>query len=91
MTNLRDILFPHEWTPDRLKKLRTEMGLRQRDVGDILGVSQTTITNLELGRLSNPATIQMYGQALERYYAWTQGYIPSYRKVGEAEFADIKL
>lgn len=91
MTELKDILFPHEWTPERLRALRTEMELRQKDVGDIIGMSKTTISNIELSKVTNPAVVQMYGLALERYYAWSQGYIPSYRKIGEMEFADIKL
>ena len=91
MTELRDIVFPHPWTRERLRKFRKELGLKQREIGDILGMSAVTISNLEIGRKTNPALILMYGEALERYYAWTQGYIPSYRKVGEMEFADIKL
>jgi ribosome-binding protein aMBF1 (putative translation factor) len=40
---------------DRIRMRRLDLGLRQRDVAQLLGVHVTTVTNWEVGR-SEPAT-----------------------------------
>ena len=82
----RSEIMPVEWTPAELKAFRLKLGLDQRYIADLFGVSQTTISHLETYKIRNPLATQMYGTILERIYAYQLGYIPAYRKIGESEF-----
>ena len=87
----KKILFGSSWTPEKLRQMREALGLSQSDIGDILGVSKSTVSHLELGYNMAGPTFFAYSVALERYYAWTMGYLPSFRKIGMNEFMEIKL
>ena len=89
--DLKSLIFLNDWTPEKLVREREALGLSQADIGKILGVSQVTILNIEKGRKTDPFAIQMYGLVLERYYAYTRGYIPAYRKVGENKYKEGNL
>jgi len=38
-----------EWTPEKLKQLRDQLGLSHAEMGDMLGVSMTQVYRLEAG------------------------------------------
>ena len=85
------ILFQSGWTPEKLRDMRERLGLSQSDIANIIGVSKSTVSHVELGyNLAGP-TFFAYCIVLERYYAWVNGYLPSYRKIGMNEFMEIKL
>ena len=76
----------NEWTPETLKKTRKVLELRQSDIAEALNTTQATISNLERGVNASWGSCQLYGILLERYWAYKNGYIPAYRKVGENVF-----
>ena len=43
-----------KWCGQRLRIWRTNQGLSQRELGDMTGVSPTTISHIEIGRRRNP-------------------------------------
>lgn len=80
-----------DWTPEKLKKFRKECGLRQSDIGELMGVSGVCISTIETGKTNNPWTLSLYGEILERYYAYKRGYVASFRKVGENNYMEVKI
>lgn len=90
-SNVKDILFGHTWTPKSLQYYRVYLGLSQKDIGDILKMSSCRISQIENGRGANKAILLAYGTLLERYYAYTQGYLPSYRKIGTNVQATLEV
>lgn len=81
-------LYPVRWSKEKIKDFRESLNLTQKEVADILGVTSTTIKNIELGYTKDPLKLFAYGTILERYFALTNGYTPSYRKIGTNEFTD---
>lgn len=79
-------IMPIEWTPEELRSFRLKLGVDQSYIADLFGVSQTTISHLETYKIRNPLATQMYGTILERIYAYMNGYISAYRKIGENTF-----
>ena len=57
---LRIPLYPDRTLRERIKRLRLEQGLLQRDLAKRVGVSETTIINWEKGR-TNPAKKNLEG------------------------------
>ena len=83
---LLNVIFPIKWTPQGLKRIREELRLTQQQAGDIFGVTKVTVKNIECGITRDPMKVFAYGTALERYYAYRQGYLPAYRKEGTNEY-----
>lgn len=75
-----------QWTPERLKKMRETLGLSQKQIADLIGVSSKSICHIERGRVTSRMILQGYGSMLERIYAKQCGYVPAYRKIGTTEF-----
>lgn len=88
---LKRELFPIEWSPTSMKAMRMSLKLTQQDAADYLNVSKGTITRIEQGRNSNPMLDICYALFLERYYAWTKGCVPGYRKVGMNDFIKMRM
>lgn len=88
---VKDILFGHTWTPKALKYYREYLGLTQKEVGDILELSCNRISQIENGDGANEVILLAYGTLLERYYAYKQGYLPSYRKIGTDVQATLEV
>ena len=76
------------WDGKSLQETRNKLGLTQKDIADVIGVTPVAICYIETGKSSNPWAIQMYGIVLERYWAGIHGYIPAYRKIGENHFME---
>ena len=57
---------------DRLKKLRNEKGLKQSEMGDLLGCTERNYQRIEYGQINVPATTLM---ALADYYDVTTDYL----------------
>ena len=81
--------FPIRWKGNSLRDLRNELKLSQREIADALGVAKSTISNVENERNANPYILTIYGMLLERYYAYENGYLPAYRKIGTDEKIEI--
>lgn len=81
----------NDWTPEKLRETRLRMNLSQKAVGEILGVSGMTISNIEREKYTNPMHIMLYGIVLERYYAYKRGYVPAFRKIGENKFMEVRI
>lgn len=81
--HILDKIWYIEWTPETVKETRKNLGLTQYDVAEALCVTQPTIAHLERGDSASWHLIQLYGIFLERYWAYNNGFIPAYRKVGE--------
>jgi len=60
-------LFPEEWTGEKLRNYRKELGLRLRDVGDMTGYSMQTFSLLERGITTGPLNQIAYAEVLNRY------------------------
>ena len=86
----KEYLIPIEWTPQKLCKVRTELGLSREEVGEVLGYSRMGIWRIEAGQTANPLIILGYGSVLENWIAYKKGCVPAYRKVGTNEFEEIK-
>ncbi len=56
---------------DRLKKLRNEKGLKQSEMGDLLGCTERNYQRIEYGQINVPATTLM---ALADYFDVTTDY-----------------
>lgn len=80
--NIRPHLYLKEWTAEKLRNERQALGLTLDDIGNVMGVTGTSIWYIEAGKTVNPWAIQMYGIILERYKAYVENYIPTYRKAG---------
>ncbi len=76
------------WTPELLLETRESLGLTRKYVADIFEVSVVTIRNLEMHKVKNQLAIIAYGNFLERYKAYQDGYIHAYRKIGEQKFME---
>ena len=74
------------WTPEKLRETRKDLGIRQKDIAEILGMTCPAISAIETGKTTSPWAIQLYGIILERYYASLMGYVPAYRKLGDSKF-----
>ena len=57
---------------DRLKKLRNEKGLKQSEMGDLLGCTERNYQRIEYGQIKVPATTIM---ALADYFDVTPDYL----------------
>lgn len=57
---------------DRLKKLRNEKGLKQSEMGDLLGCTERNYQRIEYGQINVPATTLM---ALADYFDVTTDYL----------------
>ena len=57
---------------DRLKKLRNEKGLKQSEMGDLLGCTERNYQRIEYGQINVPATTLM---ALAYYFDVTTDYL----------------
>jgi len=91
LETIKKILFQSTWTPEKLRETREMLGLSQTNVADILGVSKATISHMELGYNANGASFTAYCIVLERLYAYSQGYLPSYRRIGGSQFIEFKV
>lgn len=80
--DIRSCLGLKDYDPAELQKERILLGLTQKDVAKAIGVTATAISCIETGKAANPWAIQMYGIILERYKAYIEDYIPTYRKEG---------
>ena len=89
--SLKDQLQLRTWTAEEIKIVRKALDLRQQDIADIVGLSKGSIASLETEHSANPWALIAYGIILERYYAYTKGYVSAFRKIGENEFAEVKL
>ena len=81
MRRPREIRAQHE-----INQIRFEMGLSQAAFGELMGVSQKTISNWEIGSKS---PIFQRGSML---YIWTRGPIKAARIAGrimQAAFSDV--
>ena len=87
----RKILFQSSWTPERLREMRERLGLSQREVADIMGVTKTVVSGIELGRNIYGPAFTNYAMILERYYAYTKGYLPAFRKAGATNYAVLEV
>jgi transcriptional regulator with XRE-family HTH domain len=88
---VKDILFSHTWTPKALQYYREYLGLTQKEVGEILHLSNYRISQIENGNDISEVITIAYGTLLERYYAYKQGYLPSYRKIGTNVQATLEV
>ena len=84
--NLKHDLLLCEWTPEKLKNTRVELGLSQNDIAELLDVTRGVVYNIENGKSSSPSAVILYGLIIERYWAYMNGYVPAYRKVGKNTF-----
>ncbi len=57
---------------DRLKTLRNEKGLKQSEMGDLLGCTERNYQRIEYGQINVPATTLM---ALADYFDVTTDYL----------------
>ena len=57
---------------DRLKKLRNEKGLKQSEMGDLLGCTERNYQRIEYGQINVPATTL---KALPEYFDVTTDYL----------------
>ena len=89
--DLKDYIHFGEWTAKTLRATRKKLKLTQKDIARFMGLTSSAISSIELGVSTNPWAFVTYGIILERYYAYTKGYVPAFRKIGENEFADVKL
>lgn len=83
---LREKVFFNDWTPEKLRETRKNLGLSTYDIAEVMQVTGTTVANIENGRNTSPIAIQLYGIVLERYWAYERGYVPAYRKVGQNKY-----
>ena len=83
---LNDMVVFQPWTIEELVATRKKLGLRQRDISDLIGLTPPAISALETGKVTSVWAINLYGVILERYYAALKGYIPAYRKLGQSQF-----
>lgn len=88
---LKKELGLNDWTPEKLREVRLRMNLSQKTVGEIIGVTGKTISNIEKGKYTNPIHIMLYGIILERYYAYKHNYAPAFRKIGENKYMEVKI
>lgn len=77
--------FPH-FSPVELAQIREDMGVSISQVTAYTGIHPQTIRRIESGKGGAPALENLYQLAIERLYAYDQGYLPAYRKIGENEF-----
>lgn len=77
--------FP-SFSPVELAQMREEMGISISQVTAYTGIHPQTIRRIESGKGGAPALENFYQLAIERLYAYKQGYLPAYRKIGENEF-----
>lgn len=80
--DIRPHLYFKEYKPEQLQNERIKLNLTQKEVGNAIGVTPVAISAIETGKTSSPWIIQLYGIVLERYKAYCEGYIPTYRKEG---------
>ena len=57
---------------DRLKKLRNEKGLKQSEMGDLLGCTERNYQRIEYGQINVPATTVIF---LADYFGVTADYL----------------
>ena len=81
-------LVPIAWTAESLKMMREGLGLTQKEMANIIGITKGTISHLECDLVKNPLIQIGYGTILERCFAMQNGYIPAYRKIGTNEFEE---
>lgn len=74
-----------------MKAMRMSLKLTQQDAAEYLNVSKGTIMRIEQGLNCNQMLDTCYALFLERYYAWTKGCVPGYRKVGMNDFIKMKV
>lgn len=55
-----------KWTPERIKKFREALGLYQKELAKILGVSETYVNYLENGKRKPSKTLEQLLDCLER-------------------------
>lgn len=77
--------FPN-FTPVELAQIREDMGISRAQVEEYTGIGHNTIRRIESGEGANIALENLYQIAIERLYAYKQGYLPAYRKEGENDF-----
>ena len=70
-----------------LRKERLKLGVTQEEIAQVIGVTKATISHIERGLTNSPWALLMYTIIIERYKAYSDGYVPAYRKVGTNEFA----
>lgn len=79
--------FP-KFTPVELYQIRMGSGVTITQAEAYTGLSQQTIRRIEAGHEVNQAHMNFYQLMMERLYALNDGYLPSYRKIGESTFED---
>lgn len=77
--------FP-DFTPTELAQIRENMGVSVAQVEAYTGIHHQTIRRIESGKGGHTAMENLYQLAIERLYAYNEGYLPAYRKIGENEF-----
>lgn len=55
-----------KWTPERIKKFRETLGLYQRELAKILGVTEIYVNYLENGKRKPSKTLEMLLDCIER-------------------------
>ena len=86
--NLKMYAALGDWTPDKLRETRIQLGLSQKDIGELVGMTGAAVSFLERGQSANLCAIPLYGIILERYWAGIHGYVPAFRKIGESTFME---
>ena len=82
--------FPN-FSPVELAQIRQNMGITISEVENYTGIHHQTIQRIESGKGANAALENLYQLAIERLYAYNNGYLPAYRKIGENEFISGKV
>lgn len=88
---VKKILYRSTWTSEKLRDTREQFGISQREIAEILGTSKSVISGIELGRNIYGPTFMMYGIVLERYIAYTNGYLPAFRKAGTSDYMVMEV
>ena len=77
--------FPN-FSPTELYQIRESMGFTISQIQAYTGLHPQTIRRIEAGIPVNKASMNLYQMLMERLYAFKEGYLPAYRKIGESTF-----
>lgn len=74
----KETLWLNDWDSEKLKKVRLDLRLRQKDFAKLMDVHPITLSYIELDKGGALSTIDLYGILMERAYAHTNFMAPVY-------------